>query len=565
MDRTSYAVKNTKWGIVARVISLALGFISRTVFIYILGREYLGINGLYGELLSVLSFAELGFGTAMIFSMYAPVSAGDNEMIKKLMTYYRKVYRTISFVILGIGLVLLPFLPYLVKGADSMSLFDLRLYYCIFLFNTFSTYLVTYKYCLPHAKQQSYIITNIDMVTNIVISTVQVLAILLFKNFLVYLLVQSVLSLTSKTIVSFYMDRRFPIIKERAAVPLTKEEKAPIFKNVRGLAFHQFASIAIQSTDNIIISSLTSMGIIVVGMVGNYNMLITSVLSFVTIIFASVAPGFGNLVATSTTENYRKTFGEMNFLSFWLYGFCCTAFFVLVPPFIRLWIGEQNLIDGTSFSLIVINCFIVGQSAIYNNARIAKGELDRDKWLSFAQAIINLSVSIVLANLLGLVGVYIGTIASRLFFLISRPLATYKFLFDKSPSEYFKKTAIYISASIATCAVTYAAAAPLLRSLNVGRFILACFIVLILPNAIFFLLFRKQEEFGSLVWRIKNFLPASRFGGVVARVTNSRFAARLGGVATRARAVLHSFSSAAIAASRAIGGAVGRMIGRFRR
>ncbi|WP_270665802.1 lipopolysaccharide biosynthesis protein [Faecalimonas umbilicata] len=510
MSRTTNAIKNLEFGILGKIVNLVLAFASRTIFIYFLGSAYLGVNGLYTEILSLLSFAELGFGSAMTFAMYRPVADDDHEKIVKLLDFYKKIYRIIAGIITVLGILLLPFLQYIVKGADWLSVTELRIYFLIFLLNTVVGYFVTYKYSYLNALQKNYINTNIDTIVSTVSYFAQMLIMLIFRNFLLYLLVNSFVLTISRIGIAIYLNKKYPILKEKPVIHLSAEEKRPIFKEVRGLMVHQFASVAVHSTDNILISMISGLGVVAVGYISNYNMLMNSVLAFVTILFGSVTSGFGNLVATSSIENYHKVFKEINFLNFWIYGFCSICFWILVPPFITLWIGADKLIDNTSFLLIIINCYLMGQSAAFNNARVAKGNFGKDKNWALAQAIINLVVSIVAGYYWGLVGIYIGTVVSRLVYVVFRPYSTYYFLFEQSSREYYKKFLHYfISVAIAGL-VAKILTFKLLASPTMGRFIIATALVVLIINSFFLIIFLHSEELQAWKLRIKSIVSYGR-------------------------------------------------------
>lgn len=502
MSRTGNAIRNSAYGIGGKAVNLLFSFVSRTVFIYYLGNTYLGINGLYTEILSMLSFAELGIGSALIYAMYEPVARGRELETVQLLDLYRTAYRIIAFAVTLIGLGTIPFLPYIVKGADILTVRELRLYYVIFLFNTVASYFMTYKYSYVNALQKNYLVTNFDTAVNAVIVVMQIAAILITKDFLAYLLTHSLCLALSKAIAAVYLDRRFPILTRKPEVPLAKEERRRIFKDVKALAAGQLASVAVHSTDNIIISSFTGLGVAAVGFVSNYMMLINGVLAFVTVLFNSVVSGFGNLAATSSREDYRKAFLEVNFIDFWVYGFCCIAFYVLVPPFITLWIGGENLIDDVSFLLIVINLYLQGQCTIYLYARMAKGNFKMDIAPVIVQPIVNLVVSIVGAKTMGLCGVYVGTVVSRLV-LVMRPSFGYRFLFGRSVLEYYKRSILYFCATAFAGALTYFAVEQLLSVLTWGTFILGACVVMVLPNVLFLLLLSRTQEFKDLVRRMK--------------------------------------------------------------
>lgn len=502
MNRTQNAMKNAFWGIISKMINLIFAFISRTAFIYILGSTYLGVNGLYSEILSLLSFAELGFGSAMTFTMYKPVVDGNREKIVKLLDFYKTVYTVIAGVITVLGLCLVPFLGEIVRGADWLTVKELRIYFLIYLFNTVVSYFVTYRYTYLNALQKNYVQTNIDTIVTTISYIVQIAVIFVLKSFLAYLLANSIILLISRVFIVLYLDYRYPILKEKPKEKLNSEEKEPIYREVRGLAVHQFASVAVHSTDNILISTMTSQGVTAVGLISNYNMIMNAVLGFVTIIFNSVTSGFGNLAAASTTENFRKVFKEINFINFWIYGFCSIAFWLLMPPFITLWIGSDKIIDETAFALIIINCYFQGQSTAYNNARIAKGNFNKDKWWAIIQAFTNLIVSVICAKFYGLVGIYIGTVVSRMVYVVFRPYSTYKFLFDESSAEYYKKLIQYFLYVLTAALLTKVLVTKILLEITIFTFSMSVITVAVIPNLIFFILTAKTKEFSEWKYRI---------------------------------------------------------------
>ena len=253
MSRTKNAIKNAFFGLLGKILNLIFGFASRTVFIYILGNTYLGVNGLYSEILSLLSFAELGFGSAITFAMYKPVAENEHETVVRLLSFFKTVYWIVAIIITVLGLSVLPFLQYVVKGADWLTINELRLYFLFFLFNTVIGYLVSYKYTYLNALQKNYVQINIDTVVNIISFTIQIIVIVIYKNFLLYLLANSLVLLSSRLFITIYLDKKYPILREQAAQKLYKKERQPIYKEVRGLAMHQLASVAVHSTDNVLI------------------------------------------------------------------------------------------------------------------------------------------------------------------------------------------------------------------------------------------------------------------------------------------------------------------------
>lgn len=512
VSRTEHAAKNSMYGLLGKAVSLIVSFVSRTVFIYLLGKYYLGVNGLYSEVLSFLSFAELGFGSAMTFALYGPVALGEEEKTRQLMQFYKITYRVIALVILAFGLAITPFLQHIVSGAIGLSAFDLRLYFLIFLTNTVTTYFVSYKYGYVNALQQTYVTTNIDTITSLTCSIVQLLALLISGSFLIYLLSNTVTLIISRLLISLYLNKCYPILAEQPTQKLSGSDRKIIFKEVKGLAVHQFSSVAVHATDNIIISAVPTLGIAVVGAVSNYNMIINAVSAIVVILFNSVVAGFGNLAVTSSDDQFEEVFNEANFANFWIYGLSTVCLLILLTPFVKLWVGEEYVIDSMSLSLIILNFYLQGQCTIYNNARIAKGNFNIDKWWSLLQSLVNLAVSIVGAMYLGLVGVYVGTVASRLVFVVSRPSSTYRFLFGKSPSVYFKKLIVYLAAVTIAVVCCWIPSRTLLDTPTWMNFWIAVAICLTLPNVVFIVCFRKSPEFTALLTRVLRLLRGRKSG-----------------------------------------------------
>lgn len=244
MGRVHFAAKNIAFGQIGNLITQLLGFVLRTVFIAHLGDTLNGINALYTSILSVLSMAELGVGTALNYSLYMPVASGDIEKVKSYMQLYKKAYRTIGMIIAVIGLAISPFLPYLVKQPEGVTVRDLTLYYFIFLFNTVSTYFVAYKYSLVNAEQKNYIQTNIITITKMITVSLQILVILTTGNFYLYLLTVAFVELAQKFFVSVYLNKRHPFLKDEQVIKLSKEETGEIVNKTKALVFHKVGDVA---------------------------------------------------------------------------------------------------------------------------------------------------------------------------------------------------------------------------------------------------------------------------------------------------------------------------------
>lgn len=505
MGRVKYAAKNIAWGYIGSIATAIMGFVLKQVFIAHLDATLLGVNGLYTGILSLLNMAELGIGTALNFSLYAPVARGDTQKIKSYMQMYRKAYYAIALVVAGIGLALVPFLRVFIKKPGNNTLRDLTLYYFIFLFNTVSSYFVAYKYSLVNAEQKNYIQTNINTATKIVSEALQIAVLIFTENFYCYLLADCVVQLIQKFWVNSYLNRRYPYLTEKDVVPLSKEESGEVWKKTGALVWHKIGDVARLQTDSLIISSFIE--VTVVGVVDNYNLVISTVSSFVNTIFNSVISGFGNLIATESKQKQYDMFCIYRFFACWIYGFSAVAFYILLTPLVRLWLGDAWILSAASVNLILLDYYFKGERVVLSNYKTAAGVFEPDKYLAVIQGAVNLVLSIWLVLKIGLPGVYIGTVISGLIANVTKPIIIYHVCFDQKSWHYFLDSAKHLAYSALMLVLMEAAGRRVLTHLSLGSFLGMALLITAAYNAGFVLLFGRTKEFRYLRGMI-----AGRFG-----------------------------------------------------
>lgn len=494
MGRVQQAKKNVFFGYVGNLIILVMGFIQRTVFIYVLGETLLSVNGLYTDILTMLSVAELGIGTAMNFALYKPVATGDKEKIKSFMRLYKKAYLFIGLAIAVAGIALSPFLKYLVKDPGIVTLRELTIYYFIFLFNTVSSYFVTYKYSLANAEQKNYIQTNIQTITKIVTVIVQVIVLLAFKNFLLFLISQAVVELLQKIFVSCYFNKLYPYLRDKEVAPLEPEERSIVWTKVRALVLHRVGDMARLQTDSIIISSVIDTNL--VGRVGNYNYILTYAANFINVIFTSLISGLGNLVATESTAKQHDIFKVYRFFGCWMFGFATVGCWFLLDPFIGgIWLNSEWQVSFLVIGLILTDFYFKGERSILQNYKVASGIFEQDKWLPIVQGLVNLVISIVLAYRIGLAGVYIGTVISGLIGNIVKPIVIYRASFNLGAKEYFIDSSKYLAVILGIMGVLYPIKRFLLGEFTILGFILLIIAVTVIYNGAFLLFFGRTAEY----------------------------------------------------------------------
>ena len=499
MGRVQSATKNIVFGQIGNLVTQLLGFVLRSVFIAHLGDTLVGVNSLYTSILSVLSMAELGIGTALNYSLYKPVANKDYEKIKSYMLLYKKSYRIIGLVVAGIGLAISPFLPYLVKQPDGVTVRDLTLYYFIFLFNTVSTYFVAYKYSLVNAEQKNYIQTNIITVTKMITVSLQIIVILATGNFYAYLLTAAAVELLQKIYVSHYLNRLYPYLKDKQVKKLSKEETGEVVTKTKALVLHKVGDVARLQTDSMIISGFIN--VTVNGFVDNYNMIMAA--NVVNIVFNSVLSSFGNLIATESKDRQYELFKVYRFAASWIYGFAAVGFAILLTPFITLWVGAERTLAFSVIGCILIDFYFKGERIVLSNFKTAAGVFEQDKYLALIQGVVNLIISIVLVVRIGLVGVYIGTIVSGLIANVTKPIIIYHVILDRRAGEYFRDSVKYCLILAGQFALFYGISKVVMPVVTMQSFLIMFVIISILFNVIFAVLFWKTGEFQYLVTIVK--------------------------------------------------------------
>lgn len=452
MGRTRRAFVNIIWGFIEKMITLICPFIIRTIMIYKLGNEYLGLNGLFTSILQVLSLAELGFGDAIVFSMYKPIIENDNKMLSALLNLYKKVYRIIGMVILCVGLLILPFITKFVKGGYPSEV-NIYVLYCIYLFNTVISYfLFAYKESLLKAHQRNDVNSRILSGCNIVMYVLQIIVLLLFSNYYLYIVIMPVTTIVLNCVRSLFVKKMYPQIVCEGHIE--KDAVIGLSKRIIGLTLNKLAQVCRNSFDSIIISSF--LGLVILARYQNYYYIISALTVMVSIITTAVGAGIGNSIAAETVEKNYSDYKEFLFIYNWIACFCTVCMLCLYQPFIELWVGKSNVLPLSTVILCCIYFYTMKLGDIAAVYRQAAGIWWEDKFRPIVESVVNLAVNIVLVKYIGVDGVLVSTIISIV--CINIPWATYvlfKVYFKMSIKEVFFKYIRYFIETTALCAVVY--------------------------------------------------------------------------------------------------------------
>lgn len=491
IERTKNATRNIAWGIIEKIITILMPFICRTIFIKVLGAEYLGLNSLFSSILQVLSISELGIGTAIVFSMYKPIAEDDEDTLCALLNIYRKVYRIIGTIILVVGLAILPILPKLISGTypDEVNIYVL---YLIYLFNTvIGYYLFAYKQALFSAHQRNDLLSKRTTVINFCSNTVQIILLLIARNYYVYLIVLPLATITTNLANAYLANKMYPNIQCRGQI--TDETKTSIKKRIIGLLSFKIYNVIFSSVDTIVISSF--LGLTPLAIYNNYYYIQTSIIGFLTILTSSITAGIGNKMITNSIEDNYRDFKNFTFANGWIVSWCAVCLLCLYQHFIKIWIGDNYLFPFFTMYLMVMYFFLPRLTCMTYTYREAAGLWWEDRFRPLVATAVNLIVNIILVQIIGMDGVIISTLVCTIF--INVPWGSYilfKNYFQKSVKEYFGQLLYYIVITNLAGFVTLGICG-ILPSTGWLIIFVKMLICCMVPNVIFFIFYRNRREF----------------------------------------------------------------------
>lgn len=498
-ERIYNSVRNLFWGGLSQVIRIIGPFAIRTIIITQLGNLYLGLNSLFTSILQALSLTELGFSGAVVYCMYKPIAVKDYEQLGKLVAFFRKVYRVIGIVIIGIGILLLPVLHYLING-EYPSETNIYVVYFVYLINAALGYFFFgYKTSVLYAFQRSDINSNVISLANILMYTAQIVVLLVFKHYYTYLIIMPIMTLASNVLRSVWAGKVLP--KFNINGDLDKETKREIWKKVRALLIYKIGSTISNSADNLVISAF--LGLNILAIYNNYFLIISTLFSVLGIYYDSIKASIGSCAASETVEDNYRLFNGLFFGQGWLIGFCSVMLVCLYQPFIELWTGAENLLP---YSLVVLLGVYFYTWKIHDVVHIYKDALGlwhEDRFRPLLSSLVNLCLNLLFVQKIGLYGIILSTIVSELTFsLLWAPRVLFQNYFKFPILQYYKKLIKYTVTTI-LCGGVSVVACEIMR-MHVGKlfgegsiisfFVRAVFACLIC-NALYLIIYGRCEEF----------------------------------------------------------------------
>lgn len=495
MSRTKNSLRNIRYIFFFQIIKYIITFFTRKVFVLTLTQEYLGLNGTFSNILSMLSLAELGIGSAITYSLYKPLAEGDEKQVAARMNLFRRAYWTIGLTVALLGACLMPFLPVLIRDLPAIP--HINLIYLMFVLNAALSYFFSYKQSLIIADQRQYIITVCHLTLNVLLQLVQVLFLWVTKEYFIYLELQIGTTLLENLILSHIANQLYPYINTNQHEKIVPDAKAEIIKNTKAMIIHKVAGVVVFGTDNLLISYF--IGVVAVGLYSNYLMITGALTGIYGQFFSTLTAGVGNLGATADSKQVLTVFRRLNFAGNWLYGFSAVCLAVLLNPFIELWLGADYLFSQDIVCLIALNFYVTGMRQATLTFRDAEGLYWYDRHKAVAESIINLAISSILAVPFGVAGIFIGTFVSTMttcFWV--EPVVLFKYGLHTSVKSFFKDYAVHTAITLLTFVAAWNLC-EMLPGTGLPLFIGKIVVCAVGGNAGFFLAYRHRDEFRYFV------------------------------------------------------------------
>ncbi len=492
IERTKNASKNISAGMLLRVYQMLAPFLMRTAMLHFMGVQYLGLNSLFYSILHILNLAELGIGSAMVFSMYKPIAEDDETTICALMALYRTYYRIIGLVIGVVGVTLTPLIPHLVEGEIPSELNLYVLYWLNLGATVLSYWLFAYKNSLLNAHHRTSVASVVTMITTTVQYAIQLVIMIFWKNYYLHLVVALATQALNNIVTAIVTTKLYPQYKPRGN--LAKEKTKEINRKIRDLFTGKAGAVIMNSADSVVISAF--LGLTTLTIYQNYYFIMSAIIGFIESILQSVMAGLGNSHVTETKEKNYKDLEKATFLFAWLVGVCSCCFLGMYQPFMELWVGSEMTLSFGVVICFVIYFFVYTMNRLLNVFKDAAGLWKVDRFRPLTKAIVNLTLNLLLVKFFGLYGVLLSTVFAIV--VIGMPwllhnLFTYSFE-KKYLKRYIWQLLRYVLLSLIAACLVWLICLPIQGNLWVAL-VLRAIVCVVVPNLLFFLTLHKAEQF----------------------------------------------------------------------
>lgn len=501
--RTKSSIRNSVVGVSAYLLEIFCKFIVRSFFIRIMVSEYWGMDSIFSNILHFLSLAELGIGNAVVYSLYKPLSEKNMEKISELMLFFKRAYIVIAIAVASIGLLIMPFINVIITDAPAISE-NLYILYLMYLANSACSYLLIYRKTLLVADQKEYKASLVNMCGVVICSILQIIVLQITKKFIFYLLIQIIFTILQNLVISKICLMEYPAIK-KSNTQLPREERRGILKNVRALSIYKIAVVVVHNTDNLIISRYV--GLIAVGLYSNYYYITAAVYNLIKMALSALTASIGNLNVEADLKRKELVYKTVSLIAFWMFSFVAIGFYVMIDDVILFWVGADCMLSRAVVTILVINFYLEGISAIFSIQRGTHGLFVEGQLRPIVSTVVNLIVSLVLVRYIGMLGVFIGTTVAFLSINVwYDTYIVYKHVFKTNVWKFYfveiRNTALAVLLGVLLQALTSAIQFENTILLLLTKFIICTVVV----NSVYALLFHKTDEMLYIKKCLKNII-----------------------------------------------------------
>lgn len=509
-SRTQNAIYNSTVSMALQIFKIIISFANRTVFIYFLGITYLGINGLFTSILSMLSLAELGMSTAIAVSLYKPLAQKDFSKVQAYMQLFKKIYKLVALIVLFLGLVVSVFLSYFLNDIELTG--ELYLIYILFLINTVVSYLFTYKRTLLDADQKRYINVATDFFVFLIGSILQWGVLYVTKSYIIFLVITIAITIISNIIISYKVNKIYYQFKDISIGEIKEKEKKEFLKNIKGTVISKIAETIVFSTDNILMSAFISVD--TVGIYANYSMIVKNIQGIIAQLVSSLSGSVGNLINTeSKNDRAMDVLKKYQFIVFIVSFFSAIGILLFSNILISLWLGEKYLFSIEVVFVITLSFFITNYRIPFLTFINSYGLFWEQRIKNIVEAILNLvfSLALLIFTDLGILAVLIGTVLSSILTVFwYEPYSVYKFGLKLSPVQAINRIVIHYTYMLSILLLVYYLMTKVLLGKSLLILILYSIIIYIIIVVVTLCIFSKTEEFKYLINMIRKTINRTR-------------------------------------------------------
>lgn len=496
IERTKNATRNIIFGIILKAYQILVPFLMRTAMIYLLGVQYLGLNSLFTSVLQVLNLAELGVGSAMVFSMYKPIAENDEITICALMKLYKIYYKAIGLIIAVVGGLLTPFIPKLISG-EVPSDINIYILYLLNLGSTVLSYwLFAYKNSILQAHQRMDIISKVTLITNTFQYVVQILMLVFFKNYYLFVIVMLVTQAITNIVTALCADILYPQFKPVGQIDSVEVHK--INNRIKDLFTSKIGAVIYDSADTIVISAF--LGLTMLAVYQNYFFILSAITAFISVIFQACTAGIGNSLVVETKEKNYHDFLKFTLIICWISGFCSVCMLSIYQPFMELWVGKDLMLSFLAVICFVIYFFVRQLNALFNLYKDASGMWHEDRFRPLVSAITNLLLNLILVQFIGIYGVLLSTVIAIV--IVGMPWLLHNLftvVFEKKYLvSYIKKLLFYCGMIVLSCLIAVIVCSFIKTNLII-TILLRGIICTVVSNAYYYLVLKNTAEFKQVL------------------------------------------------------------------